>query len=243
MPVDDPSDLNVNDRELRKRVERLEAGTGGGDSSHKGAADHSVALGEAAEATGDYGTAVGWNAHAEGDDSVALGSDAWGTGNYSVGIGLGAQADGDYSTALGASSWAVHFRSSAIGWDSTTTADNQIMLGRNTTTVYVPGNLTVAGTFSNPSARRLKQDIVPAPDLPGVFPELVEYAYIEGDGQRRLGYIADDLVGTDAERFVQADADGNPEAIDYLGLLVAQNAQLQARLTVLENLIEGLTNG
>jgi hypothetical protein len=42
-------------------------------------------------------------------------------------------------------------------------------------------------------------------------------------------------VGTDAERFVQLDSDGRPSAIDYLGLLIAQVARLNDRITELES--------
>jgi hypothetical protein len=118
-----------------------------------------------------------------------------------------------------------------------TTAAWQIMLGTVSHTVVVPG------TFSNPSARRLKQNIIPAPNLSDLFPDLTEWEYIDGDGRRRLGYIADELVGTDAERFVTFDDDGRPAGIDYLGLLIVQVAQMRAEITALQKRTEGLTNG
>jgi hypothetical protein len=114
-----------------------------------------------------------------------------------------------------------------------TSAAWQIMLGSSSHTVVVPG------TFSNPSARRLKQNIIPAPTLSDIFPEITEWEYIDGDGRRRLGYIADDLVGTDAERFVTFDDDGRPSGIDYLGLLIVQVAQMRAEITALQNELRG----
>jgi hypothetical protein len=98
---------------------------------------------------------------------------------------------------------------------------------------YFYGYLTVNGPFYNPSARHMKRNIEPAPVLDDIFPEFVEYEKVDGDGTRELGYIADDLVGTDAERFVQF-RDGEPNAISYLSLLVAQVAQLQKRVAELE---------
>jgi hypothetical protein len=237
MPLDDPSDPSAETRKLKKRVERLEAGTADapGDSDHPGTGFESIQIGVGAQAAPITDT--------DADEAIAIGSSATADGFGACAFGARSYAQYENASAFGWLSFAGHAFATAIGYRAVTTAANQIRLGRSSETVSVPGNLTVAGTFSNPSARHLKRNIIPAPVLSDVFPELVEYEYIEGDGSRRLGYIADDLVGTDAERFVQVDADGNPEAIDYLGLLVAQNAQLQARLTVLEKLIEGLTNG
>jgi hypothetical protein len=228
--------------DLMRRVRILEtqsgadgSGFGGGDGDHPGTGFESIQIGVGAQAAPIT--------QPDADEAVAIGSSATADGFGACAFGARSYAQYENASAFGWLSFAGHAFATAIGYRAVTTAANQIRLGRSSETVSVPGNLTVAGTFSNPSARHLKQNIAPAPNLPGVFPVLVEYEYIEGDGPRRLGYIADDLVGTDAERFVQVDADGNPEAIDYLGLLVAQNAQLQARLTVLEKLIEGLTNG
>lgn len=100
--------------------------------------------------------------------------------------------------------------------------------------LYVGGFLTVQGAIFNPSSRRLKEDITPAPVLGDIFQPLKEYTRVDGGGSRELGYLAEDLVGTDAERFVKFDADGEPQAINYLSLLVAQVAQLQARVLELE---------
>ena len=107
-----------------------------------------------------------------------------------------------------------------------------MMLGTNLTTVVVPG------PFSNPSARRLKQNIEPVV-LPDVFPELVEYEYKAAPGVRRVGHIADDLVGTDAERYVTRDDDGEVSGIAYVDLHTAQIAALLARIERLEEELRG----
>lgn len=99
---------------------------------------------------------------------------------------------------------------------------------------YIGGYLNLQGAFYNPSTRRIKKDITPAPAVGGLFPALVEYTRIGGDGTRELGYLAEDLAGTDAERFVKFDQDGQPEAVAYVALLVAQVAQLHARVAELE---------
>jgi hypothetical protein len=107
--------------------------------------------------------------------------------------------------------------------------------------LYVGGYINTAGGLITPSTRRVKENITPAPDMPGIYPALVEYERIGGDGRRELGYVAEDMMGTDAERFVVLDAHGDPVAVNYLSLLVAQVArlattvvELQARVEVLE---------
>lgn len=189
----------------------------------------STSVGENAIAGGDYSTTVGSQSETSGDYGVAFGEQAKATAMYGTAVGSSAVASGVDSSALGPYTTASHANSTAVGQGAETTAANQVMLGTSAETVVVPG------TFSTPSARRLKQNIIPAPDLRDIFPELVEYEYIDAACRRRLGFIADDLLGTDAERFVVFDDVGRPSGIDYLTLLVAQNAQLNARLTALEN--------
>lgn len=101
------------------------------------------------------------------------------------------------------------------------------------------------------SSRRYKKFISAAGDMGDLFPTpLQRFQMRQGDGSWRYGYIAEDLVGTDAEPFVvfqtAADEEGTfvvttddngdpiPESIDFVGLLLAQVAQLNARITELE---------
>lgn len=245
---------------VARRITRLETASplrNSPDSQHLGSGDYSVQIGDGANSSGYESVAVGSDANASGDASIAVGSSANATHTSATAIGegtdatnasataagAGARAAGDSSTSVGAFSaadaersgafgwnaWGKHFGSYAIGDDAETTATNQIMLGRADDTVVVPG------TFSNPSARRLKKNITPAPALSTTPPELVEYEYIDGDGSRQLGHIADDLIGTDWERFVTFDDDGRPLGINYLGLMVAQVAQLAGRVAELES--------
>jgi autotransporter adhesin len=251
--------------DLMRRVRFLEtqsgadgSGFGGGDSSHEGTGSDSIQLGEDAVASGHSSVAIGEDALANnlyavalgpgaraGNGGAAVGNSAWATGNYSSALGETAEASGSHATALGWNSTASHTDSTAVGMLAVTTASNQVMLGTSSHTVVVPG------TFSNPSARRLKQNIIPAPCLRSIFPAQYEWEYIADEKhRRRVGPIADELVGTDAERFLTFDDDGAVAGIDKLGLYGAQisalhqeNDDLKARLTVLENLIEGLTNG
>jgi hypothetical protein len=206
--------------DLMRRVRMLEtqsgadgSGFGGGDSDHTGAGSGSVQLGPGANASG-YG-------------AIAVGDSAWATGYRSAAFGWNAFASGEHSTAVGENARAED--------------DYTLTLGTHVTTVLVDGHLniigncTVWGTFSNPSARHLKQNIIPAPRMQSVFPRLYEWEYIEGDGRRRIGPIADELLGTDAERFLTFDADGNVAGIESVALHTAQIAALLARIELLED--------
>lgn len=232
--LEDLSDPNRFLRKMRKDIKRTPvrggATSGGGDSDHFGEGVNSLLIGYgSAEAAGSGSVALGRNARAVGDWAIALGDATYAGFEDAIAIGDSASAWAERTVAIGVQAYVPHDDSVAIGAFAATSASNQIMLGTSSETVVVPG------TFSNPSARRLKQNIIPAPLLSSIFPDLVEYEYIDAAGRKRLGYIADDLVGTDAERFVTFDDDGQPSGIDYLSLLIVQNAQLHARLTALEN--------
>lgn len=225
-----------------RQLETQTLPTGGGDSTHAGTGSNSVALGVSATASGpsstalghfatasgDYSTALGMFCEATDQNTAALGVDSVASGIRSLVVGIGALASGAQAAAFGYQAIASHDQSTAIGDSALTTAANQIRLGTATETVSIPG------TLSTPSARHLKKNIIPAPDMASIFPDLVEYEYIDAAGRRRIGYIADDLIGTDAERFVQFDDDGLPAGIDYLGLAIAQLARMNARVTALE---------
>lgn len=107
------------------------------------------------------------------------------------------------------------------------------------TSSYVVAYINGDGRLSkNASSRRYKEDIVDAPELGDIWPDLREYQLIGGDGSRKIGYIAEELHGTDAERFiVWADLGTGlvPDSIDFLALLMAQNADLHKRLSALED--------
>ena len=215
MPLEDLSDPSRFQRKIKKDVKRAPVRSGGGDSSHPGSGASSLQLGPSANASGDNSTALGDGAFAGGVESTAVGTNSYATG--------------EDSTALGSFATTEHDNSVALGKSAGTTAAWQVMLGTSFHTVVVPG------TFSNPSARRLKQNITPAPEIDGLFPELHEYEYKANPGTRRIGYIADDMVGTGAERFVHFNDAGDVEGVAYLDMHTAQIAALLARIERLED--------
>lgn len=86
------------------------------------------------------------------------------------------------------------------------------------------------------SSARYKENITAAPELGNLFAVgLDEFEMIGGDGARILGYIAEKLAADpNLARFVIRDAEDRPDSIDWFQLLLAQNAQLHARLTTIE---------
>ncbi|WP_460776007.1 hypothetical protein [Microbacterium sp. GXF7504] len=103
------------------------------------------------------------------------------------------------------------------------------------TVAYINGDGRVS---KGASAAKYKEHIDPIDPsaLGDIFPQLVEYEMRGGDGDRKVGYIADTLVGTPAERFVVygGEAGDEVESIDFIALLLAQVAQLQQRVLRLE---------
>lgn len=102
---------------------------------------------------------------------------------------------------------------------------------------YIDGDGRLA---KNASSERYKQDIsdVDPATLGDVWPDLVKYQLRAGDGSWKYGYIAERLAESpDLEPFVvYADVGTGPipDSIDFIMLLIAQNAQLNQRVAALE---------
>lgn len=76
---------------------------------------------------------------------------------------------------------------------------------------------------------------VPASAFGNIFPPLNRFQMRGGDGRWTYGHIAETLAeNPDTERFVMYDAEGRPDSIDYIPLLLAKVEQLNARLAALE---------
>lgn len=89
------------------------------------------------------------------------------------------------------------------------------------------------------SSRRYKKFIHDAGDLGNLFSAPLREFEMRADGKgpadptKRIGYIAEELVGTDMERFVVV-VNGEVESIEFIALLMAQVSQLNDRLATLE---------
>lgn len=68
-----------------------------------------------------------------------------------------------------------------------------------------------------------------------IFQPLNRFQMRGGDSRWTYGHIAEVLAeNPDTERFVMYDAEGRPDSIDYVPLLLAKVEQLNARITALE---------
>lgn len=94
------------------------------------------------------------------------------------------------------------------------------------------------------SSERYKANIAPVDplDLGDVFGQLYTFTMRkDGDNKPRLGDIAERLAESPAlEQFVVYDADGLPDSIDFVAMLRAQTASLNARLAAAEAIIKQL---
>lgn len=116
---------------------------------------------------------------------------------------------------------------------------------------YINGDGRLSKGASSERFKKFISDIDPL-SLGHIFPVFKRFQMRQGDGVWRYGYTAEQIAANpDTEQFaiytrhqeedgtaphLERDADGNPipESIDFIGLLLAQVAQLNARVTELE---------
>ncbi|MDU0367679.1 hypothetical protein RWH45_10660 [Microbacterium sp. KSW4-17] len=113
------------------------------------------------------------------------------------------------------------------------------------TVAYINGD----GRVSKGTSSIRYKDLLEDPDvntLGNIFPTLRQYKFKNGDGKPTLGYIAEEVAESpDLQRFAvyqtTVDDDGNwaatnvVDSIDFIQLLIAQTAQLHARVSELED--------
>lgn len=105
------------------------------------------------------------------------------------------------------------------------------------TIAYIDGDGRVAKGASSESYKKHISNIDPA-SLGDIWPDLKRYQMRTGDGSWKYGYIAERLAESEdlAPFVVYADLGTGPipDSIDFIALLIAQNAQLHQRLQALE---------
>jgi hypothetical protein len=136
---------------------RFKPGAGGGDSTHPGAGEDSVAIGAGSEAgedavaigvdavatsngvslgrsseAGEYNLAVGASANAFYDfqNAAAVGNGASVNGDYGAAFGHGAFVSGSEGTALGGESHVTADDATAVGGHASATAARAIAIGK-----------------------------------------------------------------------------------------------------------------
>lgn len=223
--------------------------------------EYSTAMGEWTTANGNFSTAMGRNTTAFGDYTTAMGRNAAASGDYSTAMGFSTMASGDYSTAMGEWTTAQAYASLVIGrWNviqgisgSWVPGDPLFVVGNGTSsirsnalTLLKDGNLTIAGTLTQNSDARLKEDVVTLESGLEVVLGLraVRYRFIEGTNRpegEHVGFIAQEVQEVLPE-LVQEGADGYLSvAYQNLAPVLAaavqeQQAQIEAQQSEIESL-------
>lgn len=108
---------------------------------------------------------------------------------------------------------------------------------------YINSDGRLARGSSSERYKKYISEIDPA-SLGDIFPTLSRFQMRGGDGTWTYGYIAERLAEHDDQRpfVVYADHDGElvPDSIDFIPLLMAQNAQLHQAIDLLVQRIQAL---
>ncbi|MEJ2185325.1 MAG: tail fiber domain-containing protein [Gemmatimonadota bacterium] len=231
---------------------------------------YSTASGYYALASGDYSTAFGAHASASGDASVAFGNSAVATGNRSMAVGEVTTASGYGAVAFGMNTTASGGLAAALGYGTVAQAYGSLVIGQfnvtegtptswtgsdplfvagsgtgptarsNALTLYKNGNLTIAGTLTQSSDARLKEDIEP---LEGTLERVLRLTPIRyhfradtgRPGGTQLGLTAQEVQPLFPE-LVKQDGDGYL-SLSYANLsavLVKAVQEQQAEITSLK---------
>ena len=120
----------------------------------------------------------------------------------------------------------------------TMTGDLKLPNADPATSGYVVCYLNNDGRVSRGASSERYKKFISAIDplgLGDVWPVLQRFQMRRGDGAWKYGYIAEQLAeAEDLQPFVVYDAEGRPDSIDFIALLMVQNAQLHARVAALE---------
>jgi hypothetical protein len=222
---------------------------------------YSIAVGAYTTATNTAATALGYGNTASGVGSTVLGYSTIASGGYATALGYSTTASGNVSTALGDRTTAQAYASVAIGrynliqgsatsWSATdplfVAGNGSSSTPSNALTLYKNGNLTIAGTLTQSSDARLKEDIEP---LEGTLERVlrltpIRYHFRAGTGRpagRQLGLTAQEVAPLFPE-LVKQDGDGYL-SLSYANLsavLVKAVQEQQAEIQPLQAQIRAL---
>ncbi|NBC03452.1 MAG: hypothetical protein GVY20_07070 [Bacteroidetes bacterium] len=232
--------------------------------------DYSVGLGGNTEASGNFSVAMG-NGDATANYSVAMGNNSTASGKYSTAMGFATDATGETSTSFGRNTVAQAEGSFVIGKYNTIAGDTDDWISTdplfvagngsspairsNALTLHKNGNMTIAGTLTQNSDRRLKKDIKPLEsDILEKIKKIqtVRYRFREGTGHpsdEQLGLIAQEVQAQFPELVTTANdgylslsysklsavlLKGVQEQQNQIETLKSENERIKQRLTRLE---------
>ena len=210
--------------------------------ANKAGGTYSVALGDQCIAGNDYTTlcslAVGLRSKATGWASIAAGMDSVASEVCAMAFGLELVADQQCQFVCGCDNASVSTGLLIVGnGGGPNNRHNAMVVDRG-------GNVTISGTLTQSSDKRVKIIIGKAPDLSGI--RAVSYRWRQDvDGEKdklqHIGYIAQDVEQV-APYLVGEDANGY-KTLDYIGLLCAKVDQLERKVAELERrLADGKTD-
>ncbi|MEJ2217882.1 MAG: tail fiber domain-containing protein [Gemmatimonadota bacterium] len=239
---------------------RGQSSTSLGDNTHANG-NYSTALGFHTQANGTYSTALGYHTQANGTYSTALGIQTIASGNESTALGYATTASGTYSAALGIYTTAQAYGSLAIGRYNLIQGSNLSWSGgdplfvagngtssvpSNALTLYKNGNLTIAGTLTQSSDARLKEDMEP---LEGTLTKVMRLTPIRYHFRPGTGRPAGTQIGLTAQQvqplfpeLVKQDGDGYL-SLSYANLsavLVKAVQEQQAEIEPLQAQVKAL---
>lgn len=206
-----------------------------------------TAMGVGATASNAYATATGYQTTASGIASTAMGYQTTAFGTYSTALGQLTRANPFASLVIGRSnvimgsstSWVPTDPLFVAGNGDATTASNALTLLKN-------GNLTIAGTLTQSSDIRFKDDIAPVrsalDDVLRLRP--IRFRFREGTGHptdRRIGLAAQDVQQVFPE-LVHRDPQGNLSVAytDLAAVLVRAIQEQQATIEALRAEVSAL---
>ena len=238
--------------------------------------DRSTAMGSGTLASGFTSTAMGFDTEAIAFRTTAMGNATKASGSSATAMGDNTTASSTASTAMGYFTTASSTASTAMGFNTTAQAYASLVLGRyndiagntfswvatdpvlvvgngsstgstsDAFTLLKNGNLTIAGTLTQSSDRRLKTDIHPLTDALAGLARLqpVRYRFREGTNRpegAHIGLIAQEVQAVFPE-LVSAGADGYL-SVSYANLsavLVQALHEQQAEIDALQDLLARL---
>lgn len=246
-------------------------------------ANYSTAIGYLTTTNGEYSVAIGNGTVASGKNSLAMGAGTNASGESSTAMGNATTASNSYSTAMGVQTLASGIAATSMGQKTTAQAFASLVIGRfnlitgttdswvsteplficgngsdasttsNALTLLKNGDMTIAGTLTQNSDIRLKENIVPLKNVLSSIDRITPIYYTFKDtlshpAGRQIGFSAQEiekefpeLVAKDSQGYLsveyanmtavllQAVKEQNVEIRKQNSELRSKNAELEAK--------------
>ena len=236
---------------------------------------YSLTAGRSHTASASGSAAIGNNNTASAQNAIALNGATTASGASSLACGDHTTASATCASAFGQNTVASGNYSSCFGYYTKATGANQLVIGKwnvaNTSYAMIVGNgtgdstradifrlstngnLWIGGTLTQASDRRLKNHIAYLDEDASEFVRNLKPALFEKDGERHLGFYAQDVEEADwwesatvSSSHTDESLDFDPLTLDYTALiapLTAYAQSLEKRIEDLEKLVEGVEDG